>query len=901
MNSPAKADENYTYTEVPPPAVGSLPVLTKDQLQTQMSERIAIKWICANSQNYHPTCPASGAGSTAGSKRSGISGIAPDSSGAGGGPGSAMPFVSLENGASMNGNGFMGSPSQSMTVNVSSNAIHVAEDYYIPSSVSSGADCPTCGSGGSGGGDAGVNGGGVLDFMMIRQDRSRDQTEQSSFGAGGFGSYDLKLHMNSDEVGDIDVFDPSDLTPSRLLGATNSMYNVMNSRTLRDQLFASDSDPTESSGKYTFSSLQMGQSGSDGNDPANGVFTRELHGVIKQLIMLDLNGAPTGLRANAAKAIITNFDGVKFEFEVFQTEDVPGGAGDSTSSTNGCGPEPQQSDYSTYEDFYSAWDSWYMCEMNSYYGGGGGGGGGGTSSTVDNDLYDARLTKVIDRNGKSLSISYKSWTPAQLAESPERQWQIDTVTDAKGRVATFSYGAQQVGGRWAISQIQTPDGGTIQYEYAGAKLSHVVRPGGSESTFSTTYDSDIQHVKKDYTDPVADGGNRDKEVWLTSNFVEVTHSGAPSGFYNQASQLVRAVINGDDSVGFLALSGIASGAYDQWVYEGGGTVKRLINYVESKYATGWELRVNSTDNHLEFACQYESKYATAYGFPGDWGSAGAWNFNRPDGTTLADGLRVEYEYDAAGFTNKIVFGDGTYETAEYNDLHQVTRHRDRSARVTKYTYDTKGNRLTKEVGILEITTTTNDPNDPYGMGSGGTTTVSDVNQPEHAIYTWEYYPVGHATAGLLKTEFDPLWGGSSPDTHRTDYEYNGGGQLTKKLASASVTGQQRPETNYTYNTNRQLVAVVSPDGHTTQYAYDLANRLVKTTYDDSSTEETLYGAGGTPQDGLVVKTKDRRNVVTSYTYDLMGRATQVIVASAWDNNILDGQPDDTPITDHRSQ
>lgn len=164
---------------------------------------------------------------------------------------------------------------------------------------------------------------------------------------------------------------------------------------------------------------------------------------------------------------------------------------------------------------------------------------------------------------------------------------------------------------------------------------------------------------------------------------------------------------------------------------------------------------------------------------------------------------------------------------------------------------------------MEVTTTTSDPNDPYGssMGSGSTTTVSDVNQVEHAIYQWAYYPVGHINAGLLKAEFDPLWNGSSPDTHRTDYEYNGNGQLTKKPTSASVTGQQRPETIYTYNTNRQLVSTVDPDGHTTQYACDPANRLVKTTFDDGSTEETLYGAGGTPQDGLVVKSKDRRNVV----------------------------------------
>ena len=50
-----------------------------------------------------------------------------------------------------------------------------------------------------------------------------------------------------------------------------------------------------------------------------------------------------------------------------------------------------------------------------------------------------------------------------------------------------------------------------------------------------------------------------------------------------------------------------------------------------------------------------------------------------------------------------------------------------------------------------------------------------------------------------------------------------------------------------------------------------------------------------------MKSRDRRNVVTSYTYDSSGRATQVVVGSATDADILDGQADDTPITDRNQQ
>jgi len=241
----------------------------------------------------------------------------------------------------------------------------------------------------------------------------------------------------------------------------------------------------------------------------------------------------------------------------------------------------------------------------------------------------------------------------------------------------------------------------------------------------------------------------------------------------------------------------------------------------------------------------------------------------------------------------------------------------------KNTYDATGHLLTKEVGILEVATTTanTDPNggsgdpfyndpyymemyshsaDPYGSG-GSTTTFSDVNQPEYAIYHWEYYPTGHPNKGLLKTEFGLLWDGSSADTHRTDYEYNGAGNITKKLGSASVAGQQRPETNYAYNALARLSSVVDPEGHTTTFEYDGRGRRIRTIYDDGSNEETLYGAAGSGFEGLVVKTKDRRNVVTSITYDLSDRVIQTITGSAFDSNILDGQPDDTPITDRNEQ
>ena len=151
------------------PAIGTNPVLTKAQLESAMSQNLAYTVFCANSQHYVSCCTVGGPCSTASSKASGMCGVAPDSDGAGGGPTSPVPLTSLAKGAAAGGGGRMGAPSQSMTVNVSSHSLHVAEDFARPRSPEAGGGCATCAEGG--GGDGGANGGSCLDFQMIRQHR----------------------------------------------------------------------------------------------------------------------------------------------------------------------------------------------------------------------------------------------------------------------------------------------------------------------------------------------------------------------------------------------------------------------------------------------------------------------------------------------------------------------------------------------------------------------------------------------------------------------------------------------------------------------------------------------------------------------------------------------------------
>jgi RHS repeat-associated protein len=175
-----------------------------------------------------------------------------------------------------------------------------------------------------------------------------------------------------------------------------------------------------------------------------------------------------------------------------------------------------------------------------------------------------------------------------------------------------------------------------------------------------------------------------------------------------------------------------------------------------------------------------------------------------------------------------------------------------------------------------------------------------VNQPEYSEQVNEYYPSSHVNKGLLKTAFSPLYDGTSTDMYRTDYEYDARGNVTKMLESAAHPGEDRPEWTYTYDSEDRKLTQVDPVGHTITYMYDDQDRVVRTTFDDGSTSETLYGAAGTAQEHLVLKMKDRRNVVTDYVYDTSDRPVTVTRASATDADILDGQIDN-PITDRNKK
>ncbi len=524
-----------------------------------------------------------------------------------------------------------------------------------------------------------------------------------------------------------------------------------------------------------------------------------------------------------------------------------------------------------------------------------------------------RLASTRDRHGRGLTIAYKTWTAAELEESPERQWQIDTVTDPFGHVATFTYHPQQVAGQWVVSQVTFPGNVTTQYEYTDGKLTHVSHPDGSESTFGFSFNQTSQSTVVAIDDATAKTTHRRKRVYVGN------HNYAGWGdLYSSASLLIRMVVNANSEVAYMAVSGQPTEEGRALsIYEGGGKMRKLISshYVQGYWSDGWTLGGAGTDpisGQLDSTQAYQQSYNTdpynpQVGFT-------SWD-------TSEQGISTVMDRDNSGYIRRTTFGDQTYETRCYNEFFQTLRYRDRLGRVTLHTYDSRGNMLTRTVGLGDSMWSAgssggggensggehgggssgggehgeNSGGEHGGGSSGGGVSgrptvvtsacgATDYQTADFAVSSWEYYPEGHVNQFLLKAAIDPLG-------NRTDYEYNASLQLVKVIQPSDSAGSPRAETTYSHDALGRLSSMTDSEGHETSYVYDSLNRVIRIHHADASTERFFYGAGADAN--LLVKSVDRRNVVTNYEYDATGRRVRTVQASA----LMDLAGNETAVTD----
>jgi RHS repeat-associated protein len=455
----------------------------------------------------------------------------------------------------------------------------------------------------------------------------------------------------------------------------------------------------------------------------------------------------------------------------------------------------------------------------------------------------ARPVAFMDRHGNAIEITYtaahfNTVTNPVLDVAP--YFKKHKIRDAYSREATFSY--ILTSGKNVVNKITFPNGKEINYQYGSLgsignpMVKKVIHPDGSESTYShadlTTSHLTVLTVR----DVHADLGSRRKTLYFTRG-TGINSSGQT---VTAVRNRIRQAANGVGETTYASRIGTTT-SDERYVYSGGNMVKK-ITYLQS--------------NHGMQSGGYVANNLWQNGF--HQGNTTTWTAELPLSARTNNSARMPIsETDSRNrnslFTRNTItteitaslHPDATTDTTTRNTFNQPLVSTDRLGRITTRTYSTLGDLLTEKTAT--------------GTADESTRTF---------LYN---------TRGQVIEARDALYDENFPALHNTRYEYNANGFLVKKIDAADVAAGTRAETLYTYDTAGRLATTTDPVGRTVTFGYDDQNRLVTTTYADTSTELIQYGTA--LEAALVKKTTDRNGYETTYQYDAADRVTTTVTAS----------------------
>ena len=206
----------------------------------------------------------------------------------------------------------------------------------------------------------------------------------------------------------------------------------------------------------------------------------------------------------------------------------------------------------------------------------------------------------------------------------------------------------------------------------------------------------------------------------------------------------------------------------------------------------------------------------------------------PTSKTMPTGEVTQYAYDANDRVSSVI-------APEHSGTLGV-----------RYTYDADGNVATITDPLNKVTTFVTD-------GFGNLTSITD---PLTNVTTMEYDDFGRRTKV------------TDPNNHSTQYVYSGSGCGTCGSMGnlIQLIDAENNTTDFEYDENDNRVKATDPMAIATDFVYDAQNRQTKTIFPSGSTNETTTTYNKLSQ---VASVQDPNSNVSSYTYDHMGRHTQI--------------------------
>lgn len=222
----------------------------------------------------------------------------------------------------------------------------------------------------------------------------------------------------------------------------------------------------------------------------------------------------------------------------------------------------------------------------------------------------------------------------------------------------------------------------------------------------------------------------------------------------------------------------------------------------------------------------------------------------PGGGSEADDAITQIAYYPTGLVSSTTLPDGGFTSYVYDAAHRLTDVVDADGNTIHYTLDNAGNRTKEEV-----------------KGETGTLkrTLSRVFNQLGQLQTQKDasdHPTGfvYDANGNIDTVTDAL-------NRVTDNDYDPLNRLAKIIQDVGGIAAQ---TQFHYDTQDRLTAVIDPKGLTTNYGYSAFGDLTRLESPDTGVTTYGYDAAGNRTSAL-----DARNEPVSYSYDPLNRLTSI--------------------------
>ena len=418
---------------------------------------------------------------------------------------------------------------------------------------------------------------------------------------------------------------------------------------------------------------------------------------------------------------------------------------------------------------------------------------------------------------------------------------ITKVIDALGNQTEFSYNSLN-----KLEAVINAAGATTIYSHdAAGNLVAKTDPNGN----TTSYDYNYNHKVTKVTDPL---GNATQLTYgnggcpacgaASDNLTSITD---PNGnttkliydLQGRITQRIDPLGNASnytyDALGNLTAFTDASGNVTRNEYDSNGKLLRMTDPLGNTTSFIYDAkgnRVSSTDaNGKTTRFSYDP-------------------MGRLIQVTDASGKSTIFGYNASGKLITVRDANGNTTIYGYDPAGRVTQTTDPLGKTTIYTYDAKGNAKTR--------TDANGATVTYTYDSTGS--LKGKAYPDNTSIAYTYDAAGN------------LLGVAGP-TNSYTYVYNAAGRLT------NVTDSRGYTVSYDYdaagNRTKMTLQPGTPDQRVTNYIYDSANRLTRTTSPAGNFAFT-YDAVGRRKTLTYPN-----NIMASYTYDKAERLTGVTYAS----------------------